>query len=191
MKEEHKNTGRKILSPITNLFVKLDVTPNVLTVSSLPLSILACYFFSQGHRWIGGIFLLIIGLFDTIDGEVARKSGKLSKYGAFLDSVMDRFAEFFIFLGFFLYYTDQWISILIFSTIFSSLLVSYVRARAEGIGEECKIGFMERPMRFAIMFFGVFFLGYRLLPIAFSVILIGNVYTIIQRILYVIRKKNL
>jgi CDP-diacylglycerol--glycerol-3-phosphate 3-phosphatidyltransferase len=190
MREEHKNTGRKILSPITNFFIKLRITPNVLTVSSLPLSIVACYFFSQGHRWLGGIFLLLIGLFDTIDGEVARKSGKMSKYGAFLDSVTDRIAEFFIFLGFFLYYQENWISILIFCTLVSSILVSYVRARAEGIGEDCKIGIMERPVRFALMFFGVFILGYRLLPIAFSIILIGNIYTIIQRIFYVFNKNK-
>jgi CDP-diacylglycerol--glycerol-3-phosphate 3-phosphatidyltransferase len=188
MREEHKIAGRKILSPITNLFVKLGISPNVLTVSSLPFSITACYFFSQGYRWLGGIFFLLVGLMDTIDGEVARKSGKINKYGAFLDSVTDRIAEFFIFLGFFLYYTEQWISILIFVTLISSLLVSYIRARAEGIGQECKIGFMERPVRFAIMFFGVFVLGYRLLPIAFAIILLGSVFTVIQRIFYVIRK---
>jgi phosphatidylglycerophosphate synthase len=189
MREEHKKTGRKILSPITSIAVRLGITANILTIASLPFSIIAGYFFSQGHRWLGGVFLLLVGLMDTIDGEVARKTGKISKYGAFLDSVTDRIAEFFIFLGFFLYYTESWISVLIFVTLVSSLLVSYVRARAEGIGEQCKIGFMERPVRFAIMLFGIFFLGYKYLPIAFAIIFIGSAYTVIQRIFYVINKK--
>lgn len=189
MREEYKNAGRKLLSPLTSLIIRLKISANALTIASLPFSIIAGYLFSQGFRWWGGLFLILVGLMDTVDGEVARKSGKISKYGAFLDSVTDRLAEFFIFLGFFLYYNESWIQILIFVTLVSSLMVSYVRARAEGIGAECKIGFMERPVRFAIMFIGVFILGYQYLPIAFAVIFVGSVYTIIQRISYVINKQ--
>lgn len=190
MKEEHKIKGRKILKPIINLVIRLKISANALTLGSLPASILVCYFFSRGARWWGGLFLVLIALLDTIDGEVARRTNKISKYGAFLDSVMDRIAEFFIYLGFFLYYTESWIQILIFVALVASLLVSYVRARAEGIGEECKIGFMERPIRMGTLLFGVFVLNYHYLPISFALIFIGSVYTVIQRILYVIKSKQ-
>lgn len=189
MNEKHKTAGRKILSPITNLVIRLGITANMLTIASLPFSIAAGYFFSQGARWWGGLFLVLVALMDTIDGEVARRTNKMSKYGAFLDSVIDRIAEAFIYLGLFLYYSETWILILIFVALISSILVSYVRARAEGIGEECKIGFMERPVRMAVLLFGIFILGYKYLPISFALVFIGSTYTIIQRMLYVLRKK--
>lgn len=189
MKETHKIQGRKILSPITSLVIRLGITANMLTLGSLPASIFAGYFFSQGARWWGALFLVLIALMDTIDGEVARKTNKISKFGAFLDSVTDRIAEFFVYLGFFLYYTEAWIQTLIFVALVASILVSYVRARAEGIGEECKIGFMERPVRMATLLFGIFILGYKYLPISFALVFVGSSYTVIQRILYVIRQR--
>ncbi len=189
MKEEHKVKGRRILNPLIRLAIRLKISANMLTLASLPAGILAGYFFSQGHRWWGALFVVMIALMDTIDGEVARQTNRISKFGAFLDSVSDRLAEFFIYFGFFLYYTEAWIQTLIFVALVASLLVSYVRARAEGIGEECKIGFMERPIRMVTLLFGIFILGYKYLPISFALIFIGSSYTVVQRILYVIRKR--
>jgi len=191
MKESHKNFGRKLLSPLTSLIIALKITPNMLTIGSLPMSILAGYFLYQGQWWLAIIFLIIVALLDTLDGEVARKTEKMHKYGAFLDSVIDRISEFFIFLGLFLYYYPrQLLSILVFITIFSSILVSYIRARAEGIGQECKIGLFERPIRFVTMLLGLIILGRSYFHYALLVILLGNIITIFQRIFYVLNKTN-
>jgi CDP-diacylglycerol--glycerol-3-phosphate 3-phosphatidyltransferase len=189
MKESHKNFGRKLLSPLTGLFIALHITPNMLTIASLPASILAGYFLYKGQWWIALIFLVTIALFDTLDGEVARKTDKMHKHGAFLDSVTDRFAEFFIFIGLFLYYyPQQLLSALVFITIFSSVMVSYIRARAEGIGQECKVGLFERPVRFITMLLGLIFLGKSYFHYALLIILLGNIITIFQRIFYVLNK---
>ena len=189
MKEAHKNFGRRLLYPLTWLVIRLKITPNILTITSLPMSILAGYFFARGQWWIGIIFLLFVGLLDTLDGEVARKTEKMHKHGAFLDSVIDRISEFFIYFGFFLYYYHNLLlSALVFITIFSSVFVSYIRARAEGIGQECKVGFFERPVRFFIMLFGLIILGRSYFHYALLIILLGNIITIFQRIYYVLNK---
>lgn len=201
MREEYKVKGRKILNPLISLVIRLGISANLLTLASLPFSFLAGFFFSQGLRYWGGLFLILVALMDTIDGEVARRTNQISRDGAFLDSVVDRISEAFIYLGFFLYYlyhseksililyhSENWILILVFTSLITSLLVSYIRARAEGIGKDCKFGFMERPVRMFTLLIGVFVLGYKFLPISFAVILIGNLFTIMQRILYVLKR---
>ncbi len=189
MKEEHKNFGRRLLSPLTYLVLKLHITPNMITLVSLPFSILAGFFFARAQWWLGIIFLMLVGLSDTLDGEVARKTGKINRHGAFLDSVTDRFSEFFIFLGFFLYYYHNLLlASLVFVTLISSIMVSYIRARAEGIGQECKVGIFERPVRFFTMLFGLIILGRGYFHYALLVILAGNIVTICQRIIYVLKK---
>ncbi|MEO0075102.1 MAG: CDP-alcohol phosphatidyltransferase family protein [candidate division WOR-3 bacterium] len=192
MREEYKVKGRKILNPLISLVIRLGISANLLTLASLPFSFLAGYFFWQGLRYWGGLFLILVALADTIDGEVARRTNQISKYGAFLDSVVDRISEAFIYLGFFLYYLDhsekKWILILVFTSLIASLLVSYIRARAEGIGKDCKIGFMERPVRMIALLIGVFVLGYKFLPISFAIIFMGSLFTIMQRILYVLKR---
>jgi CDP-diacylglycerol--glycerol-3-phosphate 3-phosphatidyltransferase len=191
MREEYKNRGRKILEPLTTILVKSKLSPNIITILGLPLSIATGAFFALGKRWGALATLILVALTDTIDGELARKSNKVASRGAFLDSVVDRFTEIFIYSGF-LFYTlinnsPVWYSVIIYFTITLSLMVSYIRARAEGIGKECKIGFMERPVRFLVLILGVVLLGYSYLPVAWGLIILGCLYTIIQRIRYVLR----
>ncbi|MEO0091952.1 MAG: CDP-alcohol phosphatidyltransferase family protein [candidate division WOR-3 bacterium] len=202
MKESHKNIGRRFLLPLTNLIVRLKIAPNTITLMSIPFSLLAGYFLFQGLWFIAGPLLVLVALFDTIDGEVARKSQRINVKGAFLDSVIDRISEILIFFSLFLYYQRNSINIItlfnkqghyimtpiIFLTGFSSLLVSYIRARAEGIGKECKIGLFERPIRFLVLIVGVIILGPKYFIIALTIILLGNIYTIFQRIFYVLRQ---
>ncbi|MCS7258977.1 MAG: CDP-alcohol phosphatidyltransferase family protein [candidate division WOR-3 bacterium] len=189
MREEYKNLGRKFIEPLTILIVKTKISPNLLTLLGIPFSIAAGMFFSLGNRWMGLVFLFLVALMDTIDGEVARKSQKLNPKGAFLDSVIDRFSEIFIYAGFFYYYlhVSHILSLLVFGTLSFSLMVSYIRARAEGIGKECKIGLMERPVRFAVLILGFLILGYRGLPYVLGLIFLGSFYTIIQRVMYVFK----
>ena len=117
MREEHKSFARKPLQPIVRLLIALKISPNLLTILSLPVSIIVCYFFAIGKFVIAGIFLILVGFFDTLDGEVARKSNPINRKGAFLDSTIDRISEFLVFLGLFIYFRhNPAISLLIFIT---------------------------------------------------------------------------
>lgn len=189
MREEYKVFARKPLQPIIRWLVKIKFPPNLLTVLSLPASLGVTYFFAVGNFFWAGVFLLLVGFFDTVDGEVARQSNRLNPKGAFLDSTIDRIAEFMVWLGLFIHFrTNQGITLLIFITFFASLLVSYIRARAQGIGNECSTGIFERPVRFLFLVLATFLLKKRLFPIVFWIILIGSFFTIIQRLNYVLKR---
>jgi phosphatidylglycerophosphate synthase len=191
MRAEHKSIARKPLQPIIKLLVAFKIPPNLLTILSLPFSVLVGYFFTVGKFIIAGIFLLFVGFFDTADGEVARQTNRMNPKGAFLDSTVDRVSEFLVFLGLFIYFHHNIsIAILIFVTLFASFLVSYVRARAQGIGNECNTGIFERPVRFIFLVLGSFFLTKKLFPIVFWIILLGCVFTILQRLYYVLKQGN-
>jgi phosphatidylglycerophosphate synthase len=191
MREQHKSIARRPLQPIVRLLISLKISPNLLTLLSLPFSIAVCYFFSIGKFIIAGIFLLFVGLFDTLDGEVARKSNRIKPKGAFLDSTTDRISEFLVFLGLFIYFHNNLsITTLIFVTLFASFLVSYIRARAQGIGNECNTGIFERPVRFIILVLGSFLLTKKLFPIVLWIILLGCIFTNFQRLFYVLSTKN-
>jgi len=191
MRAEHKSVARKPLQPIIKLLVAFKIPPNLLTILSLPFSILVGYFFSVGKFIIAGIFLLLVGFLDTADGEVARQSNRMNPKGGFLDSTVDRVSEFLVFLGLFIYFHHNIsIAILIFVTLFASFLVSYIRARAQGIGNECNTGIFERPVRFIFLVLGSFFLTKKLFPIVFWIILFGCIFTILQRLYYVLKQGN-
>lgn len=132
---------------------------------------------------------MLVGLCDTIDGELSRMSGKTSISGAILDSTVDRLSEGIILTGIALYYqkVNGVYSVLAMIAMLFSLLVSYVRARAEGAGRECQVGFFERPIRVIILVFSAIVLGRRLLPIGLGVIAVGSLATFIQRLVYVLK----
>lgn len=134
--------------------------------------------------------MLFAALWDTLDGEVARLQGSESKKGAFLDSVLDRFSEFTVFLGFFLFLNlSRLDKVFLFALLFSSLAVSYIRARAEGIGIECKVGIFDRPLRVTI-------LGIALVIIpdymewVLRLLLVGTSFTAVHRFVYVLTRKK-
>jgi len=131
------------------------IHPNVLTVAGLGFAILSGVSVAAGHLAQAGVWLLISGVFDMVDGAVARQAGLASRRGAFLDSTLDRWAEGAFLAGLTWYYADlggapaTLLAILL--VMLGSLLVSYVRARAEGVGETCQVGLMERPERFVLL----------------------------------------
>ncbi len=187
MKERTKRKLVNFLSFLINFFIYLKISPTLITLSGLLFSIFTSYFYFKGNFLIAGIFLVFIALADTVDGELARKGEKVSKKGAFLDSIIDRLTEFFIFFGLFLYYPKLPISLLPFLALATSFFVSYTRARAEGMGIECKTGVFERPIRMLFLIIGSFFLKkyfYYLLII----LIIGNFFTFLQRIFYSLKK---
>lgn len=151
--------------------IKIGITPNFITTTGLVLNIAAaCLFIYAGIckpgelayvGWGGGI-ILFAGLFDMMDGRVARVGNMSSTFGALYDSVLDRYSELFTLFGIFYYLILQgylWGSILTFVALMGSLMVSYVRARAEGLGLECKVGLMQRPERVVLTALGAIFCG--------------------------------
>lgn len=190
-KEELKESGRWLLSPLIRLCLRLKVQPNLLSLSSLPLSIGAGWLFSQGSfRW-AGLLLLLVGIADTIDGAVARAQNRISTLGAFLDSVLDRCAEFFVLFGLYLHYSPNHPAELIPLLIFTSLMVSYLRARAEGLRLECRTGVFERPIRILLLVVGALILDpQKGFPLVLWILLAGTLFTIGQRVGVVIRRSR-
>ncbi len=188
MRESLRRFGRGLLRPLVWLFGALRISPNAVTIASLVLSIGAGYLFYRGMFVVAGIIMAIGGIFDTVDGELARSRNRASRFGAFLDSNLDRFSEFFVLFGIFLFYFPSPTSILIVGALFSSIMVSYARARAEGVNTECRIGIFERPLRVFVLTLGALFLNKRLFPIALWILFVGTTVTVVQRVIYVLVK---
>ena len=133
-----------LAEPVGRLVGKTRVHPNTLTIFGFLLNFGVAWLLSQGYFLYGGLLILAAGIFDLLDGAVARVMGKVTKFGALLDSTLDRYSEAVILFGLLWYYTwqpDAYTEvILIFTTIIASLLVSYVRARAEGLNLDAEVG---------------------------------------------------
>ncbi len=161
----------KIINPVVHGMIKIGITPNFITTTGLVLNIVAACVLVYGGindpgnlaylGWSGGV-ILFAGLFDMMDGRVARLGKMESAFGALYDSVLDRYSEMITLFGFFYYLILQgylWGSILAFVALIGSIMVSYVRARAEGLGLECKVGLMQRPERVVLTSLGALFCG--------------------------------
>jgi CDP-diacylglycerol--glycerol-3-phosphate 3-phosphatidyltransferase len=142
------------LNPVAYLFVNLKIGPNALSFMALISGIGAGILFFLKHPFWAGIMIVISGLFDILDGKVAVNANQKSLFGAIFDSALDRYSEFFIYLGLAGYFRNHWALWLIFWAILGSSMVSYTRARAEGLGIECKIGIMQRAERLLLLFLG-------------------------------------
>src|SRR5688572_27014150 len=142
------------VTPLAIALGKLGFTPNALTILGLILSIIAGVVLSLGYMLWGGMLVLIAGLFDLMDGTLARHTQKASPFGAILDSTFDRYGEAAALLGLSVYYMVQGQTmevVLIYLAIVGSLMVSYVKARAEGLGFSCNVGLFTRPERVFIL----------------------------------------
>ncbi len=162
----------KIINPVVKGFIKVGITPNFITTTGLILNIVAAILFiyagyaASGRLFfyvgLGGAVVLFAGLFDMFDGRVARLGNMVSRFGAFYDSVCDRYSELFTLFGlvFFLFLQGYvaW-AIVTFVALIGSIMVSYVRARAEGLGLECKVGLMQRPERIVLTSLGALCYG--------------------------------
>ncbi len=142
------------LNQVAYLFVNLKIGPNALSFMALISGIGAGVLFFLKHPFWAGIMIATCGLFDILDGKVAVNSNQKSLFGAIVDSALDRYSEFFIYLGLAAYFRNHWALWLTFWTILGSSMVSYTRARAEGLGIECKIGIMQRAERMLLLFLG-------------------------------------
>jgi CDP-diacylglycerol--glycerol-3-phosphate 3-phosphatidyltransferase len=184
--EELKKIGRNLLSPVVKLAIKLNLSPNAITLIGLIITLLASYFYAKGSFRIAGLILLLAGLCDAVDGEVARKANKVSKFGAFFDSTIDRFEEFFVFGGILFYYSmvrqDILLSIVVYLILLGSIMTSYIRARAEGIGFSPTSGPMDRPGRYIyIVIFSIIVGSGELFSVAMGFLLLLVCLTVVNR----------
>jgi len=144
------------MNKIAVFFIRLKISPNTLTVLALLTGIGAGLFFAYEKIVWAGIFIILCGAFDILDGKVAVRTNQDSLFGAMFDSTLDRYSEFFIYLGLAYHFRDHWALWIIFLTFLGSTMVSYTRARAEGLGIECKIGVMQRAERMVLLVIGTF-----------------------------------
>jgi CDP-diacylglycerol--glycerol-3-phosphate 3-phosphatidyltransferase len=143
-----------LLEPIARVVGRTGVSPNVVTLIGASLNLGVAWVLAQGHMRIGGFLVPLVSLFDALDGSLARLTARRSRFGAFLDSTMDRFSEAILYLGLLFFYTRSGASreiLLIYVTIVGSLMVSYARARAEGLGLDCKVGLLTRLERIVLL----------------------------------------
>jgi len=188
--EKTKQHGRKLLRPLVSLLVAMRLSAMAVTVAGLPLSIGAGYFFATGRFIWGGVLAALVGLCDTLDGELSRRTNTSSALGALVDSTVDRLSESFVLVGFYWYYRNCWYGLLAVVALVFSLMVSYVRARAEGVGRECRVGLFERPIRVLVLLFGAFVLGRTWMPAALGVIAVGSLVTVVHRIVHVLAQRS-
>jgi len=143
-----------ILDPIGAFFNRLGIYPNTMTILGLAGNIVGAVLLALGHMTIGGIIVLVMGVIDTLDGTMARLRGMSTEFGAFVDSVTDRYSELVIFGGllYFFVVKEDWLSVLaIYAATSGAVLVSYVRARAASLGMDTKVGFLSRFERYLVL----------------------------------------
>lgn len=179
------------MDPLVKFLIGLGVSPNMLTVAGCLLLIIAAVFLGNGHR-ITAILLFIPGaMLDALDGKLARDTGRAGPWGAFLDSTLDRLAETAIAIGLLYWFhglgrLTPFLSACIIGGNAVSLMVSYTRARAEGLGLECRQGLLQRPHRGILIFIGLL-LGSSSMIFIIYVILALSLFTMAQRMLHVHR----
>jgi phosphatidylglycerophosphate synthase len=160
------------------------IHPNVLTFIGLVINIVAAVLLAQGRFLAAGLVIIGAGIFDMVDGRVARETNQVTRFGGFFDSVMDRYSDLALLMGLLVYYASvnrNFYVVLTAVVMTASVMVSYTRARAECIIPSCKAGFMERPERIVLLILGCLF--NRMAPVLWIIAVMGNL-TVIHRILH-------
>jgi CDP-diacylglycerol--glycerol-3-phosphate 3-phosphatidyltransferase len=174
-----------VLDPAAAFIHRFGITPNMLTLTGLAGNIVAAVFLSQGSFLVAGLIILIVGPLDALDGALARLRGEPSPFGGFVDSVTDRYSELFIFGGLMLHYLQRgewlWAGV-VYAAAAGSILVSYTRARAEGVGFSAKCGLLTRAERFIILIPSLIF---NFAEIGITFIAVFANFTALQRIYHV------
>ncbi|HEY81954.1 MAG TPA: CDP-alcohol phosphatidyltransferase family protein [Dehalococcoidia bacterium] len=190
--EIRENASHYLTQPVVRLLTRTAITPNALTWLGFLISLGAAALIITGHLFAAGFVVLVAGLFDMLDGALARHISRTTRFGAILDSTLDRITEAVLLLSILVLYAREPSTIgiiLVGIALPGSLLVSYIRARAEAAGLECKVGLFTRAERVIILALGLLLsqMGYALL-IALGIIALFSFFTAGQRLLYVWRQ---
>ena len=175
---------KAILDTIVGGAAGLGINPNVLTFFGFLITIFAAICLARGQFFWAGLIIIFAGIFDMLDGRVARITNSVTRFGAFFDSVLDRYSDIAMFLGLIIYYSKaQRMSYMLLSGIvlMGAVMTSYARARAESLIPLCKVGFMERPERLVLMIIGT--LTNRMAPVLWIMAVFSNL-TVIHRIFF-------
>jgi len=190
--EVRKTVSYYFSEPVVRLLAKTSITPNSLTWSGFVVSVGAAVLIGTGHLFAAGFVVLVAGLFDIMDGALARSTNRATRFGAVLDSTLDRVAEAALFIGILaMYAAEQSVTGVLVTGVawLGSLLVSYIRARAEALGLECQVGIFTRPERVIILVLGLLLSQFdNALIIALAIIAVLSLLTAGQRVLYVWRQ---
>jgi CDP-diacylglycerol---glycerol-3-phosphate 3-phosphatidyltransferase len=187
MLSHYKASLTRLGDPLARTLLRAHVRPNHLTMVGLGVSILAACALGQGRLRVGAVLLALAGLCDFFDGSLARLANSVSAFGAFLDSVADRYSDLVVLLGVVLYYhraADTTGVFLTMGALVGTIMTSYTKARAQSIGVPCEIGLIERPERLIVLIAGATFNV--LTPAMIALALLTNL-TALQRILYMRR----
>ena len=173
-----------VLDGILHVLVLSRIPPNALTAIGLLLNIGAACALGYGQFLLAGLIMLGASVFDFLDGPVARKTNTATPFGAFFDSVVDRYSDMALYFGLLVYYADLnrfFYVVLVALAMTGSVMVSYTRARAESLIGSCKVGFMERPERIVLLIIGALF--DRMAAVLWVIAVLANV-TVVHRIVY-------
>ena len=185
---------RVLLHAIVRGLALTRISPNVLTFIGLVINIIAAILFGYANAlnysrmfMYAGLVIIAAGIFDMVDGRVARATGQVTTFGAFFDSVIDRYSDVALFFGLLVYYARAnrfFYLVLVAIVMVSSVLVSYTRARAESLIGSCKVGFMERPERVVLVIIGALFARWGAMAPVLWVLAVLSTITVIHRIIY-------
>jgi CDP-diacylglycerol---glycerol-3-phosphate 3-phosphatidyltransferase len=177
-------TANRIIRLIVRGLALSKINPNVLTFLGLVINIIAATFLAFGHFRTAGCVIIFAGLFDMVDGRVARETNRVTRFGAFFDSVLDRYSDIALLVGLLVYYgTINRASYVVLTAIVmaASVMISYTRTRAENIIPTCKVGFLERPERIVLLIIGALF--DRMAPVLWVIAVLGNL-TVAHRMIF-------
>ena len=185
-----RNLAYRITDPLVRILSKSAITPNALTFINLALSIVAAYVIATGRLPLGGVLVLVSGLFDILDGALARFTKQTTKFGAVLDSTVDRISEAATLCGLVIWYVAQEGAtleiVLVLVVLIGSFLVSYIRARAEGLGWQCQIGLFTRAERVIVLAIGLILdrISVHSVFVALCILAVFVFVTVVQRLVY-------
>jgi CDP-diacylglycerol--glycerol-3-phosphate 3-phosphatidyltransferase len=179
--QEIGKAGNKAIEAIVRSFAASRIHPNLLTFLGSAINALAAYLFAYDYFKWAGVTVILAGIFDLTDGRVARRTDQVTLFGAFFDSVMDRYSDLVLLIGLLVYYGRvnrfDYVTLVAVAMI-GSVMVSYTRARAENVIPSCKVGFLERPERVVLIIIGA--LGGRMEAVLWVIAVLSNL-TVIHR----------
>lgn len=177
-------SANRIIRMIVRGLALSKINPNVLTFLGLVINMVAATFLAVGNFRTAGCVIIFAGLFDMVDGRVARETNRVTRFGAFFDSVLDRYSDIALLVGLLVYYgTINRASYVVLTAIVmaASVMISYTRSRAENFIPTCKVGFLERPERIVLLIIGALF--DRMAPVLWVIAVLGNL-TVVHRMIF-------